>query len=248
MTVSCIHIPIPPPAVPAPECAATDARLGAAFEFIRGGTMADVGTDHAYLPIALLRRGLVDFAVATDIHRGPAEVAAAHLAANGIGENRAAVLLTDGLHGAESYHPTDICVFGMGGEMIAHIIEEAPWVKDPSVRLILQPMTKQDVLRQYLDQNGFRVIAERLVKTDRIYQLLCAEYDGAVRSHTPLELMIGKENLDRRDELTLELARRHVDVLTATREGKRRATYPDTTREDALLSALNHYLEPSTEV
>ena len=184
----------------------------------------------------------------TDIHRGPAEVAAAHLAANGIGEDRAAVLLTDGLHGAESYHPTDICVFGMGGEMIAHIIEEAPWLKDPSVRLILQPMTKQDVLRQYLDQNGFRVIAERLVKTDRIYQLLCAEYDGAVRSHTPLELMIGKENLDRRDELTLELARRHVDVLTATREGKRRATNPDTTCEDALLSALNHYLEPSTEV
>ena len=61
-------------------------------------------------------------------------------------------------------------------------------------------------------------------------------------------LMIGKENLDRRDELTLELARRHVEVLTATREGKRRATNPDTTREDALLSALNHYLEPSTEV
>ena len=248
MTVNCIHIPIPAQAPHPPEPLALDARLGAALEFIRGGVVADVGTDHAYLPIALLGRGLVDFSVATDIHRGPAEVAAAHLAANGIGEDRAAVLLTDGLHGAKEYHPTDICIFGMGGEMIARIIDEAPWVKAPSVRLILQPMTKQDVLRQYLDQNGFRMIAERLVMTDRIYQLLCVEYDGKSRSHTPLERMIGKENLDRRDDLTMALVKRHVDTLTAAREGKLRAINPDTSREDALLAALNEYLEQTTEV
>ncbi len=248
MTVTCIHIPIPAPVLCPPEPMALDARLSAAFEFIRGGTMADVGTDHAYLPIALLCRRLVDFAVATDIHRGPAEVAAAHLAANGIGEHRAAVLLTDGLHGAKDYHPTDICIFGMGGEMIAHIIDEAPWTKDPSIRLILQPMTKQEALRQYLDQNGFRIVAERLVVTDRIYQLLCAEYDGNIRSHSPLELMIGKENLDRRDELTMTLVNRHIDILTATREGKRKAVNPDTSREDELLHALNNYLEQSKEV
>ena len=225
-----------------------DARLGAALDFLRGGTMADVGTDHAYLPIAALARGLSCFAVATDIHKGPAEVAAAHLAANGIGDDRAVVLLTDGLHGAEPYHPTDVCIFGMGGEMIAHIIDEAPWVRDASVRLILQPMTKQDVLREYLDRNGFRVIAERLIRTDRIYQLLCAEHDGCVRSHTPLELLMGQENLARRDETALELARRNVEILSAAREGKRKSISPDTSREDELLASLDHYLKQSTEV
>jgi len=224
-----------------------DARLGAALEFLRGGVMADVGTDHAYLPIAALQKGLASFAVATDIHKGPAEVAAAHLGANGITADRAAVLLTDGLHGAEGYRPTDICIFGMGGEMIARIIDEAPWVRDPSVRLILQPMTKQDVLRDYLTQNGFCIVCERLIKTDRLYTLLCAEFDGRVHSLSPLERMIGKDNLERGDKLTCELVRRHLDILTATREGKLRGNAPDTSREDALISELTHYLEQHTE-
>lgn len=244
---SCIHIPIPSPAARPSSYLMPDARLAAALPFLQGGVMADVGTDHAYLPIAALQRGLATFAVATDIHRGPAEIAAAHLSENGIGKDSAAVLLTDGLHGAEDYHPTDICIFGMGGEMIVHILQEAPWVRDPSVRLILQPMTKQEILRDYLAQNGFGVIAERLVKTDRVYQLLCAEYDGVPRTCTPLERMIGKENLDRGDALTRELVHRHIEILTATREGKLKGNAPDTSREDALLRELNNYLGQITE-
>lgn len=247
MTSTCIHIPIPQaPAVPA-EPVQPDARLGAALPLLRGGVMADVGTDHAYLPIAALRQGLCDFAVATDIHRGPAEVAAAHLAANGLSEKEARVLLTDGLHGAWDYHPTDICIFGMGGEMIARIIDEAPWVKDRSVRLILQPMTKQETLREYLAQNGFQTIREQLVKTDRIYTVLCAEYNGQVRTLTPLERLMGRDNLERGDALTQELAHRHVDVLSATREGKLKGVDPDTAREDELLAALHQYLKSITE-
>ncbi len=247
MTSHPIHIPITQinPAPPAPPL--PDARLGAALEFLRGGTMADVGTDHAYLPIVALRRGLSSFAVATDIHKGPAEVAAAHLANNGIGNDRAVVLLTDGLHGAEQYHPTDICIFGMGGEMIARIIDEAPWVRDASVRLILQPMTKQDVLREYLDNHGFGIVGERLIETDRIYQVLCIEYDGTLRSHTPLELLMGQENLSRRDGVVLELARRNAEILTAAREGKRKGICPDTSREDELLAAIDRYLNQTTE-
>jgi tRNA (adenine22-N1)-methyltransferase len=247
MTPQYIQIPLPSPSSHTLEPLTLDARLGAALPFLRGGTLADVGTDHAYLPIAALQRGLSHFVVATDIHRGPATIAAEHLAANGIGEDKAVVLLTDGLHGAQDYHPADICIFGMGGEMIAHIIDEAPWVRDASVRLILQPMTKQDVLRDYLDQSGFHIIEERLIKTDRIYTVICAEYDGHTRSHTPLELLLGKHNLDRRDTLTLALARRHIEILTAACEGKRKAANPDLAREDALLQALHNYLEKTTE-
>jgi tRNA (adenine22-N1)-methyltransferase len=247
MSSPCIYIPIPPTASHPADPLSLDARLRAALPFLRGGTLADVGTDHAYLPIAALQRGLCDFAVATDIHRGPATIAAEHLAANGIGEDKAVVLLTDGLHGAQEYHPTDICIFGMGGEMISHIIDEAPWVRDASVRLVLQPMTKQDILRDYLDQSGFHIIEEYLVKTDRIYTIICAEYDGHTRSHTPLELLLGKHNLDRRDTLTLALARRHIEILTAACEGKRKAANPDLAREDALLQALHNYLEQTTE-
>lgn len=235
-------LPIPSPSGTPHALAPLDARLEAAVEFIRGGTVADVGTDHAYLPISLLRRGFCRFAVATDIHRGPAEVAAAHLSANGLGDDNAAVLLTDGLHGAEQFSPTDICIFGMGGEMIAHIIDEAPWVKQSSIRLILQPMTRMEVLRDYLDKQGFCIRAERLVKTDRIYQILCAEYDGQVRSHAPLTLLLGEHNMARRDALCLELAARQATILTASREGKKKGATPDTTREDALLYEIEAFL------
>ena len=247
MTQRCIPISLPTPTahpiVPAP----LDARLEAAVEFIRGGTVADVGTDHAYLPIALLRQNLCSFAVATDIHRGPAEVAAAHLSACGIGGDRAVVLLTDGLHGAEQFSPTDICIFGMGGEMIARVLDEAPWVKSPAIRLILQPMTRMEHLRDYLDQNGFAIREERMVKTDRVYQIICAEYDGRARTHTPLALLLGEHNMARRDELCMEYARRQQEIFETSRKGKLKGSNPDTAREDALLAALADFLSDETE-
>ena len=242
-----IQIPIPPINFPLSALSPLDARLEAAVSLVRGGVVADVGTDHAYLPISLLRRGLCRFAVATDIHRGPAEIAAAHFSAHGIGNDRATVLLTDGLHGAERFSPTDICIFGMGGEMIAHIIDEAPWVRSSDIRLILQPMSRVEVLRDYLDKRGFAVREERLVKTDRVYQIIGAEYDGEVRSHTPLALLLGEQNMVRRDSLCLEHARRQRDILNASREGKRRGTNPDTSREDVLLAALDDFLSQETE-
>lgn len=247
MTQRCISLTLPPPSLAPATIASLDARLEAAVAFVRGGVLADVGTDHAYLPIALLRRGLCSFAVATDIHRGPAEVAVAHLCANGIGGDRAAVLFTDGLHGAEAFSPTDICIFGMGGEMIAHILDEAPWVKNPAVRLILQPMTRMEVLRDYLDRQGFAIREERMVKTDRIYQIICAEFDGKVRSHSPLTQFLGRANMQRRDELCLSLAKRQRDQLNASRAGKLKGSNPDTSREDALLAELAEFLSDETE-
>ena len=247
MTARTLIVPITAVHAQPPALSPLDARLEAAVPFVRGGVVADVGTDHAYLPISLLRRGLCSFAVATDIHRGPAEVAAAHLGANGIGEERARVLLTDGLRGAEQFSPTDICIFGMGGEMIAHIIDEAPWVKDSAVRLILQPMTRMEHLRDYLDSHGFAIREECLVKTDRIYQILCAEFDGQTRTHTPLEQQLGARNMQRRDALCIELAQRLQTTLTQSRAGKLMGASPDTSREDALLAELDAFLLNQTE-
>lgn len=247
MTTRTLTVPICAVSAQPPALAPLDARLEAAVQLIRGGVVADVGTDHAYLPISLLRRGLCSYAVATDIHKGPAEVAAAHLGANGIGEDRACVLLTDGLHGTEQYALTDVCIFGMGGEMIARIVDEAPWVRSPDVRLILQPMTRMEFLRDFLDKNGFAVCEEQLVKTDRIYQIICAEYDGQVRSHTPLELLLGEQNMRRRDALCLELARQQKTILESSRAGKLRGRCPDTSREDTLLAAINEFLSNETE-
>jgi tRNA A22 N-methylase len=120
-------------------------------------------------------------------------------------------------------------------------------VRSPDVRLILQPMSRVEILRDYLDKQGFAVREERLVRTDRVYQIICAEYDGKVRSHPPLALLLGEQNMARRDALCLEHARRQREILTASREGKRKGANPDTSREDVLLTALDDFLSQETE-
>lgn len=219
-----------------------DARLSAAIPYVRGGTIADVGTDHAYLPLTLLLQKRCTFAVASDIHRGPAQRAAEHLQSFGIGPERAAVLCTDGLHGLQSYHPTDIIIFGMGGEMIVHILEEAPWVYDPSVRLILQPMTHPEILRQSLAEHGFAIRSEQLVFTDRIYQIICAEYDGVKRSFTPIEYLIGANNIHRHDPLLPVWIERQLRLIHVTMEGKNSAGI-DTSAEQDLIDRLTSLKE-----
>ena len=219
-----------------------DARLACALNYIRGGVVADVGTDHAYLPLTLLLQNRCTFAAASDIHKGPAACAAEHLQSYGIGDDRAAVLCCDGLHGLQEFHPTDILIFGMGGEMIVHILKEAPWVKDPAIRLILQPMTKQSDLREYLGREGFCIRDETMVMVDRPYQVICAEYDGIYRTFSPLALLLGEHNLTRRNAVTLEAARRQLSIFTAARDGKLQGANPDTSVEDAMIAALTDYL------
>ena len=236
------RIPLSPNGGQAPSLPRLDARLGAALPFVRGGTVADVGSDHAYLPLILLKSGACSFAVATDIHAAPAQRAADTLSRYGIGEDRAAVLCADGLHGCEEFHPTDVLIFGMGGEMIIHILSEAPWVRDAAVRLILQPMTRQGELRAYLLQQGFRICDEAMVKTDRVYQVICAEFDGTPRDASPLCLLLGEHNLARRDEITQQAAQRLLDVMSAARDGKYRGSDPDVSYENGMIAALNEYL------
>ena len=171
-------------------------RLMSALPYIRKNSfVADVGTDHAYLPIYLFMRGKIRGAVASDIGKGPLTIAQNNIKANGL-ENKIASCLSDGLLNIKPYAPEDIIVFGMGGELIVSILSVAPWVKDPNIRLILQPMTKTEFLRGYLAQNGFDIIGETLTTDEgRIYQTLCAVYDGKPREYSPLALLVGQKNL-----------------------------------------------------
>ena len=237
-----LRFPLSPLKSPYPPLPRLDSRLMAALPYIRGGVVADIGTDHAYLPVVLLSLNQCRFAVASDIHRGPAGIAARNLERYGIGDDRAAVLLTDGLHGVEEYAPDDIILFGMGGEMIARILDEgATWIKTSAVRLILQPMTHPEILRNYLDDNGYVIRNQRLVRADRIYQVICAEYDGSPRSHSLLEQYIGTHNLTGGDALCLELVE-HLRQVISTRREKKQQSGRVTPEEDRLLSEIRQYL------
>ena len=110
-------------------------RLLAAAGFVRSGAfVADVGTDHAYLPIYLCAEGKIKGAVASDINEGPVARAMINVAGYRLGR-KIQVLRADGLSGLDAYSPTDILICGMGGELIAEIVKSAEWTKNKKIRL-----------------------------------------------------------------------------------------------------------------
>lgn len=216
-------------------------RLQAAADLVREGAMvADVGTDHAYLPIALCQSNRAASAVASDINEGPIARAREHVAEYGMSE-RIATVRCDGLSELEGYHPTDVLILGMGGELIADIVRRAPWTKTEGLRLILQPMTHPEVVRRFLCENGYTIVEECLVSEGKLYQLMAAEYTGNIQHLSPLALLIGEGNLRRGDALTRALCERFCDVFAERLRGKRMAK-ADTTEEENMLRQLEEYL------
>lgn len=216
---------------------ALDSRLLSALPYLSpGGTVADIGTDHAYLPIELCRRGICRRAVACDINRGPIERARENIAAAGLSD-RIDTLLTDGLHGVEDYRPDTVLIFGMGGELIARILSEAPWVRNPEIGLILQPMSRPEVLRRYLVQAGFPILGETLTREEQFYQTLYARYGGETEPYSDAELLVGKDRFLFASPMAGDFLRHRIAVLCAIRDGKRRGQ-ADTAYEDGLIDAL----------
>ena len=178
-----------------------DRRLEVAASFGRKGSrVADIGTDHASLPIYLVGNGIAPSALACDINEGPLCAAKLNIASAGL-STRISTRLTDGLSGIEDYEPEDIYVLGMGGELIGKIVLASELSRKAGIRLILQPMTHSHDLRRELYANGFNIVDETLVKDrDRVYQIIVAEYDGNIRSATEIELWLGKKNIERGGE------------------------------------------------
>ena len=218
-------------------------RLQCAASFVRSGAfVADVGTDHAYLPIALCLNGRIRGGVVSDIHKGPIERATEHIRMWRL-EDRLTPILCDGLGAVERYCPEDILILGMGGELITDILARAPFVKRTGIRLILQPMTHPEALRRFLLQEGFSIVGESLVKEEKIYQVICAEFSGqcvSVAQEDSLSLLVGEQNLARRDGLTGELVAHWQAVLEKQRNGKAQAG-SDASREETLLKEIGEW-------
>ena len=167
-------------------------RLALAASMVRPGVrLADIGTDHAYLPVWLLLQGKIFSAVAADIREGPLQSAAATVGKYGLA-GKIKLMLSDGLQNISEEECDDIVIAGMGGEMITSIMERTEWLKNGGKRLILQPMTMQEILRCYLFSYGFSILEERAVcEGFRPYTVILAQYTGQNTVPSPLNLYAG---------------------------------------------------------
>lgn len=157
-----------------------DKRLSAVAALVRPGSrLADIGTDHAYLPVHLVQAGACSEAIASDIGAGPLE-AARHTVVTADLADKITLRLGDGLSTVGADEVDDIAIAGMGGETIVAILEAAPYIQDSRLRLILQPMTRAEDLRRWLLSHGFSILEERLIVDGRhLYPVMAAEYTAA---------------------------------------------------------------------
>lgn len=204
--------------------------------------LADVGTDHAYLPLFLLSVGHIDRAICSDINEGP--LCSARENAREMGKSEyITFLLTNGLTGIMAHKPTDIAICGMGGELIAEILRCAPEAHQKGIRFLLQPMTRQEHLRATLFSLGFAIIREEYVtEGDKTYLIIVAEYSGVTHPFTETECLLGTRAHSDAPMTSAEKRyfQKKEKALLRRRDGRAKAG-EGTEEEDLLLSYLTPY-------
>ena len=197
-------------------------RLAAIAEQVpQGARLADVGTDHAYLPAWLLLAGRISGAVATDVREGPLQRGRETARLYKV-EDRMVFRCCDGLAAVEPQEADTVVIAGMGGELMARIVERAPWTR--GCTLLLQPMSAQEVLRQWLVTHGYCIQRETLVREgEKFYGILTAP-GGESPAYTLAELWAGRQ---RRGEVSPhrlayleEQIRRRERALAGMAQGK----------------------------
>lgn len=179
-----------------------DSRLMAIANLVRKDKVfADIGTDHAYLPVYLVENGITKMAIAADLRVGPLENAKEAVVSYGYSE-QIELRLSDGLDNFKENEVEEIAVAGMGGLLISSFIERTKWLKNKDIHLILQPMTHIEELRKTLFDNGFIIDNEVVAQdSDKLYIIISAYYYGDATAYTVLDLIVGRLPINQ-DELS----------------------------------------------
>lgn len=194
-------------------------RLLAAAQLVPpDAAVADIGTDHAYLPVWLLKQGKVRYAIAADLRQGPLDRARLTAKEFDCREN-IDFRLCDGLSGIRPDEADCIVIAGMGGETIATILQAAPWLRDTRYTLVLQPMSAQNDLRRWLWQEGFSIENEQLVcEGEKLYNIIAARF-GSASPMTLGEEWVGRQTPRLDQPLRGELFRRLLDKTARAMDG-----------------------------
>lgn len=169
-------------------------RLQMAARLVRdGAVVADIGTDHAYLPAFLVSSGKCPAAVATDLRDGPLMNAAATVALYGVAD-RIRLCISDGLDALSADDADDFVFAGMGGTLIVELLERTDWIRRADKRFIFQPMVHGELVRDFLVREGFRIEREdACFDACRPYAAFRAVYDpDDRREYRPSYIWLGE--------------------------------------------------------
>ena len=166
-----------------------------------GNCLADVGTDHGYVPIYLYERKIIPHAIAMDVNKGPLERAALHIAESGMKE-AIETRLSDGLTALKPGEADSVVVAGMGGPLIIRILSAHPEITESLKELILQPQSEISEVRIWLYEQGYEIVEEHMVFEDgKYYPMFKAVKNPEAEKLTDLEYKYGKLSVLREPEV-----------------------------------------------
>lgn len=170
-------------------------RLRIVADYVKKDSIVgDIGSDHGYLVVDLIQRGIIKKAIASDLNQGPVDNAKRNIYKYGLEED-IKVRLGGGLTPYKAGEIDTAIICGMGGILIADILEESKRLWDSIEHFILQPMNYQDYLRAYLQKNGFKLIDESIVREGEKFYQVFSYTRGEMDEFKPLELIYGKNML-----------------------------------------------------
>lgn len=155
-----------------------------------GARVCDIGTDHGYLSIYLKNNNIAKSVIATDLNQKPLMTAQKNISESGV--LGVELRLGSGLSPINPNEVDTIIIAGMGGEVIANILNGCEWIKDSNFTIILQPTTSADTLRRFLCDNGFEIQSETPISENRkLYSLMVVKFTGNIKTYPEYFYYIG---------------------------------------------------------
>ncbi len=188
--------------------------------------VSDVGTDHAYIPIYLVKNGICAKAIAADVKEGPINAAIQNIQRYGL-EDKIEARLGDGLKPIKPGESDGIIIAGMGGILITEIINARLDVAREAKMLLLQPMNHIEDVREWLYSSGFEIYDEELVNEGvKLYTVICARWTGKNTVKNEIDFIVGEKLVEKRDPLLGVLISRRIKQTKIALEQIEKAERP----------------------
>ena len=229
-------------------------RLKAVADLVTPGLrLADIGTDHAYIPIYLVEQQIIPSAIAMDINKGPLGRAETNIKEHGL-DQKIQTRLSDGLERLDLNEADTMIAAGMGGALVIKILSAKEEVTENLKELILQPQSEIWKVREYLSTKGYRIIDEKMVIDDGKYYTAMKAVKGEA-AYNRAELEYGPILLEKKDPVLLEFLNREKEItytilksLYGQKSDKSKQRFAELTHTMSFLNqVMNDYFEGSDD-
>ena len=194
-------------------------RLEMVASFVeRGSRVADIGTDHGFLPIVLVERGICPCALAMDVREGPLKRAREHVREHGL-DGKVECRLSDGLAKLKPGEADTAVMAGMGGELIVHILEQGRDMWEHLRRVVLSPQSEMDKVRRYLEEEGFSIEREDMVVEDGKFYVVMGVGRGRMKLSGQAQYLYGKRLIEERNPVLARFLLKEEERIRAIFDG-----------------------------